>query len=282
MKLRTLGTGVGFTEGPVFTQEGHILVTSIDHGRMYKFTDKGPEIYAITGGGPNGATEGPDGDIYVTQNGGRWPAIPQPGITGGIQIIHKNRKVEYVTTDPISPNDLCFGPDGLVYITDPSRPRTLNDGRLWRLDIKSLELQLLGSVNWYPNGIGFGKENDFVYVASTNDRKILRFPLSKSGLGKPEVAIEMTSCYPDGFAFDVEGNMIIGAVSLGDNPGEIQVWSSEGKLLDTVRPGNHKFYTNVALSTEKTLVVTDSDGDQVIAYDNWPYAGLLLHPFRKK
>ena len=49
------------------------------------------------------------------------------------------------------------------------------------------------------NGIAFGPEDDAVYVGSSFGRPaILRFPLTPSGLGKPETVVEMESGHPDG------------------------------------------------------------------------------------
>ncbi len=64
-----------------------------------------------------------------------------------------------------------------------------------------------------------------------------------------------------------------------DAPGEIQTWSPDGKLLNVLRPGFGRRYINAALSTGRVLIVTDSDGGRVLAFEPWPHAGLPLHPF---
>jgi gluconolactonase len=283
MEGRVLGSDLGFTEGPVITQAGDFIVTSIDHGCLYRITADGCEVVAITGGGPNGATEGPpDGmgpTYYVSQNGGRRPAHKWPFITGGIQVAHPGGRVEWLTQDPISPNDLCFGPDGLLYCTDPTRGRPRDDGRLWRCDPRIGEAELMCSVPWYPNGIGFGLEDDAVYVASTGEQRIWRFPITTSGLGKPEVFAQLTYGLPDGFAFDADGNLLVAAVGENDGAGQIQTFDREGMLVDALEPGPHTKYTNVALSPGGTLLVTDADDGCALAFD-WPAPGLPLHPFR--
>ncbi len=87
MEFHTIATDVGFTEGPVFTQAGDIVFTSIDRGRVYTVRDGETSTLGLTGAGPNGATEGADGSIYVAQNGGQFPAHRWPGVTGGVQAI---------------------------------------------------------------------------------------------------------------------------------------------------------------------------------------------------
>lgn len=139
---------------------------------------------------------------------------------------------------------------------------------------------MLLSVPWFPNGIGFGPD-DALYLASTWDSRIIRFTLDGGKLVDPQTVVQMEHGHPDGFAFDVEGNLLIGAISDDeDNAGDIQVWSLEGKLLDVFRPGSGQMYTNVALSPDRTLIIAASSLGQVLSVEDWPSAGLPLHPFR--
>lgn len=274
--------GVGFCEGPVFHSSGNRVVVSLDHGCVYRIGDGGAEQLAVTGGGPNGATEGSDGRLYIAQNGGAWPGRRTPAVsTGGIQVVGPDGDVDWLTQDPISPNDLCFGPDGYLYVTDPTRNGRRDDGRLWRCDPQTGETELLGSVGWYPNGIGFGPERDAVYVASTGDATIKRLEITASGLGGAEPVIRMRTGRPDGFAFDVDLNLVIAAVGDDEHSrGSVQTWSLEGELLDEFHPGDGSYVTNVALSSDAELMVTDASGSRVVSVD-WPKAGLPLYPFRK-
>jgi gluconolactonase len=279
-RFRVAAENLGFTEGPVWTRGGKLVVTSVDRGHLYLIGDEGPSILAVTGGGANGATEGADGSLYVTQNSGRGPWFRRPPLTGGVQRVWPDGLVEWVTMDPVSPNDLCFGPDGLLYFTDPSYPASKSDGRLWRVDVDSKETELLMSVPWFTNGIGFGLEDDVVYVADSGGGRIVSFPLTSEGLGKPETHLRMNHGRPDGFAFDVDGNFIIGALPKADALGDLQVWSRDGKLLECVQPGDNRMYTNIALDQDRRMAVTAADAGSVFVADAWPAAGLPLHPFR--
>lgn len=277
----TVATGVGFAEGPLYTPSGEVYFTSITHGRLYRIVDGGAEVAADLGGGANGAALGADGSIYVAQNGGRWARNgPRWGVdsVGGVQVVRPDGTIEWVNRDPIAPNDLCFGPDGLLYVTDPTRAPGVADGRIWRIDTDRKEAELLRSVSWFPNGIGFGVD-DRLYVASTHDSRILAFRLDDGVLSDEETVVRMDTGHPDGFTFDVEGNLIVCAIDLDGRPGTIQTWSVEGKKLDQYTPGEDSKYTNVALDGNGRMVIADSDGGRLLEV-NWPTRGLELYPFR--
>ncbi|MDZ4278104.1 MAG: SMP-30/gluconolactonase/LRE family protein, partial [Dehalococcoidia bacterium] len=69
MPARVVAKELGFTEGPVWTRDGRLLVTSISHGVVYEAGSGKPRVVAETKGGPNGMAEGGDRVLYVTQNG---------------------------------------------------------------------------------------------------------------------------------------------------------------------------------------------------------------------
>lgn len=281
-EAREIATGLGFTEGPVFTQDGGIVVVSCSEGNVYRIDRVGgpATLVAHTKGGPNGLAEGADGSIYVAQNGRGWPYTSKRETTGGVQVIKPDGAVGYLTMDPVSPNDLCFGPDGFLYVTDPSRPMAKSDGRIWRVDPATGEADLLLSVGWYPNGIGFGLDDEILYVANSTHGQIVKYPLSSGALGPGEVLIQVEAGHPDGFDFDTEGNLVIAVPTVGDH-GEIQTWSADGQHLGTVIPGPSVRYTNLALNENCELIITDSDEGKVLLFENWPAAGLPLWPFRK-
>ena len=281
MNAEVIASGVGFTEGPVFLRDGSVAFTSIDHGCVYRVGGGETKVLALTGGGPNGATEGADGQLFIAQNGGTTPAHRWPFVTGGVQVVRSGGKVDWLTQDPISPNDLCFGPDGFLYVTDPTRGRpSRDDGRIWRCDPGTGSAELLVSVGWYPNGLGFGLDDDLLYVASTGERKIWGFRIRDGRLARPESSIQIQRGMPDGFAFDFHGNLIVAAVGIDGNPGEIQTYDQGGALIDSFRPGSSAKYTNVALNEDGTLIITDADAGSVLLVHDWPTRGLPLHPFR--
>lgn len=270
--------GLGFVEGPVHLAAGGIVFVSLSDGRVYKLSIQGAvSTLSSPGGAPNGAVELADGTILVARNGGHCPDVELPRTDAGI-IWVRDGEWGWVTRAPIAPNDLCMGPDGLVYFTDPSRVRAKDDGRIWRCDPTGSDLELLARVPWFPNGIGFGKSDELV-VSSTGDGYLWRYEVGDAGLEEPDL-LGQTSGGPDGFAFDIDGNVVVAVVGDDDTPGCLEVWSADGERLERVHLGSSRYYTNVALSGEHELVVTDSDNGAIMQISDWPSAGLPLYPFR--
>jgi sugar lactone lactonase YvrE len=98
--------------------------------------------------------------------------------------------------------------------------------------------------------------------------------------GAEEVAIQLTEgSGPDGFAFDRDGNIVIAAIANEGERGSIQTWSTDGKMVDILHPGNSRAYSNVAFTPDRDLVITDASGGQAIIAVGFG-DGLPLHPFR--
>src|ERR671931_2240785 len=70
-QLREVTSGLQFPEGPVAMNDGSVLVVEVTRGTLTRVRANGTkEVVAETGGGPNGAAVGPDGKVYICNNGG--------------------------------------------------------------------------------------------------------------------------------------------------------------------------------------------------------------------
>ena len=276
-----LGSDLGFLEGPILTPEGQLVVTSIRRGALYTFDAEGNAIeIAQAEGGVNGLTTDASGRMYGTHIWSTHP-VPEWKLTTGGIVTWRDGELEWVSRDPVSPNDLCFGPDGYLYITDPTRERW-DDGRLWRLDpTGDRPAQLLKSVPWFPNGIGFGLNENELFVADSGGARLMLFDLVDGRLENERVFAQLEMGVPDGFALDVEGNVITccPVIDGSHRPATVQVRSPKGELLESfvVNPDS-THATNCLLTEDGTLYVTDADRGSVLKVTDWPGpAGLLLY-----
>ena len=82
--LREIARGLAFPEGPVCLPDGSVLVVEIRRGTLTRVAPDGAQtVVAEPGGGPNGAAIGPDGEVYVCNNGGfEWHEVGALAVPG--------------------------------------------------------------------------------------------------------------------------------------------------------------------------------------------------------
>src|SRR5258707_6770508 len=137
--VRVLATDLEFPEGPVVMPDGSVVLVEIRGRRLTRvWPDGRKEVVAEIPGGPNGAALGPDGKMYVCNNGGfSWvpgrgflmPGPPSPAeyIGGSIQRVDMSTgKVETVVDKcgehPLKgPNDLVFDRHGGAWFPRPGK-----------------------------------------------------------------------------------------------------------------------------------------------------------------
>lgn len=304
MDFRVVATGLTFPEGPLELPNGDILVTEIAAGCLTRIKADGTKsVFATTGGGPNGAAIGPDGAIYVTQNGGfHWTERPLPDGTVGLfpgeqpadyiggQIQRVSPDGSEVTTlyrecdgeRLKGPNDLVFDAEGNFYFTDhgKTRPRDRDrtgvfyaspDGKM----IKEIVFPMEG-----PNGIGLSPDGKVLYVAETPTGRLYAYDLVGPGqVGMRHVVGTVPGAPPFNFAMcdslvvDGEGNVIVATLVNGG----LTSFTPAGQATHYACPD--VLTTNACFGGPglRTLYATLSTTGKLIAFDNWPTPGLKLN-----
>lgn len=281
---RVLATGLGFPEGPVYLGEGSVAFVELQNARISMHDARGRTTIAETAPGPNGATLAADGAIWVTINGGLslgskgyW--FSDEFADGRIQRVTldgEQTSVELPGEPAHRPNDLCFGPDGMLYVTDPRNWEDLGHlqtGRIWRLDPATGDAQVMAEVPLFCNGIAFGP-GDRLYVAQTMGMKVLVFDWSPVGISDPSEFAVLPRGFPDGFCFASNGDCYV----CGATADVIQVFDADGALTRTIELPERSDPTNCCLG-DGTLYVTASTAGELLAFDVGVDA-LPLFPFR--
>src|SRR5579884_3876905 len=128
MDIELVTEGLEFPEGPMAMADGSVILTEIKGQRLTRVRPDGSkETVAETGGGPNGAAIGPDGAIYVANNGGSFefsnvggmnvPGATPPSHKGGyIQRVDiRSGKCETIYGPDSCPGGRLNGPNDLVF-----------------------------------------------------------------------------------------------------------------------------------------------------------------------
>lgn len=292
-----IATGLEFPEGPVVMPDGSIILVEIKRGTITRVDpDNGSiDVVARPGGGPNGAAIGPDGALYVCNNGGfEWGenrGLTIPGLvaddysSGRIERIDLETgavEVVYADVDGVplkGPNDLMFDSTGGFWFTDHGkmRARTRDRGGLYygKADgssVREISFPLDG-----PNGVGLSPEEDRVYVAETHQGSILYWELDGPGelAGSPHgrfLARPAGRKLFDSLAMDAEGNVSVATIQTGG----ISTFTPDGEELDFFAVED-PLCTNICFggADMKTAFITLSGTGKLIRSD-WPRPGLVL------
>src|SRR5215207_5026694 len=135
MDVQVVAERLQFPEGPIAMADGSVVLVEIKRQALTRVRPDGrTEVIAQLGGGPNGAAIGPDGAVYVCNNGGfewrQWNGLLVPAgtakdySTGRIERVNLatgsfERVYDSVNGHRLSgPNDIVFDKQGHFWFTD--------------------------------------------------------------------------------------------------------------------------------------------------------------------
>lgn len=264
---RVLASGLGFVEGPLWTHDGRLLVTSVDRGVLFEVDlERGSVVDEIAvGGGPNGLAEDDEGRLWVAQNGlFGAPTGPHLEVAPGLQRISGGNVEDLVSSGCLAPNDLVQGPDGHIWFTDPGAWEADLSGRVSVADPKTGAMRVLQRGLAYPNGLVFGRRPDRLLVAESRTGRLLSFATDGDGL-HPLGTFATLGDGGDGMAFADDGRLFV-ALPESD---EIAVVLPDGSSGAPIRFAEVAHPTNVCFAGSglDILVVTAAAGGRVVAID---------------
>lgn len=302
-KHEVVTKGLRFPEGPVVMEDGSVIVVEIARGKITRVAPDGTRsIVAETGSGPNGAAIGPDGALYVCNNGGfRWeefaeddlrPAGQAEDYAGGrierVDLQTGEVTVLYTASDkaPLKgPNDIVFDEHGVFWFTDHGkvRERDMDRGAVLYGRIDGSELREVIFPVHSPNGVGLSPDGRTLWVTETFTCRLWAFDVTGPGqlaldpqLGAAHggrlVASPEGKRGFDSLAVDSAGNICIGQIYRG----AVLVISPEGEIVDEIAMPD-PFCTNIAFGGPdmKDAYVTLSSSGQLLKM-RWERPGLRL------
>jgi gluconolactonase len=273
--------GLRAPETPVALDDGSWLIVEMDEGDggiVRVAADASTATELVKTGRPNGVAIDADGKMWICESFGLGDqpeaSISRANLDGSdLEVVidsYQGKKFEL-------PNDLVFGPDGALYFTDSGAtiadfhanaedPTKIEfDGRVYRYEPGSGELDLLDSGLYFANGIAWGVEDDVFYIAETIEGTISRYRIGDGGevLSKELVGsvVDPDREYqgivgPDGFAITADGDIY----STVFGQGIVTVLAPDGTVKNRIETEN-VMPTNLAFGLgDGKLYVTGMSG----------------------
>ena len=251
MEMELIAEDLGFPEGPIAMDDGSVLFVEIRNQCLSSIDARGRKsVIAKLGGGPNGAAIGPDGAVYVCNNGGfTWVkldsgellphGIPEGYTSGSIQRVDLDTgkfQTLYTECNGVKlkgPNDLVFDRHGGFYFTDfgKSGDDWRHYGDLYYAKADGSHIACVRPQLWQPNGVGLSPDDKTVYVAEAYTSRLWGFDVVSPGVLAPPPA-DMT---PGRFIWSAPGYRLLDSLAVEAN-GNVCVASVVEAGISVINP----------------------------------------------
>lgn len=247
LAIERLGTGFGFTEGPVWDERNKQLIFSdMKHDWMRCWSaSNGIETFRRPCNKANGNAFDAQGRLLSCEHATSLVVRQTP--QGALEVVVSHFEGKELN----SPNDIVVKSDGAIYFTDPTYGRIREDLGLlrkqelafqgvYRVSADGSGLRLLAGDFEQPNGLCFSVDESALFVNDTMRKHIRRFDVlpdgSVAGGNVWAQTIGEGPGVPDGMKVDVAGNLFC------TGPGGIHVFDTAACLLGVIclpeRPAN--------------------------------------------
>jgi gluconolactonase len=301
-ELTEVASGLSFPEGPIWMPDGSVVLVEMFGPRLTRVhLDGTTETIAEIPGGPNGAAVGPDGAIYLCNNGGSFSKVELGDLTlpggfnrngylgGRIQRVdpHDGSVTDLYTEcdgHPLrGPNDLVMDGHGGFWFTDhgirDTFARTADLSGIYYAHADGSGITEAVFPTDSPNGIGLSPDTDTLYWAETHTGRVFERAVSSPGELVPANPLEPGVLYGlpgyqflDSLAVDGEGWVCIATIFNGG----ITAISPDGRQVEHHATGD-VLTTNICFGGEdlRTAYVTCSSTGRLVSFP-WPRPGLRL------
>jgi gluconolactonase len=292
-------TGLQFPEGPVAMPDGSVILTEMFASRLTRVVPDGTKTtVAEINGSPNGLAVGPDGALYLCNNGNAFTPLNAGGLMypgpfdESRYIGGRIQRVDIATgtvtdlythcgeTQLRAPNDIVFDKQGGFYFTDHGTrsERSADRTGIYYAKPDGSFIEEVAFPTDGPNGIGLSPDEKTLYWAETHTGRVYQRAITSPGKLAPPDSSTVLCGLPgyqllDSLAVDGDGNVCVATIVNGG----ITVISPQGEVLQHIAVDD-RITTNICFGGPdyQTAYITASTTGRLLAM-KWPYKGLKLN-----